>query len=124
VQHAYSVTGTYTIVLTVTDDAGRVATATTSVTVGTGNPTAEFTFNPSAPRSGQQVTFDASSSLAAAGRTIVSYSWAFGDGTGGTGQTVTKSYIVTTTTTFNVLLTVTDSQGRTSSITKAVTVIP
>jgi PKD repeat protein len=122
VQHAYAVTGTYVVVLTVTDDAGRTSTATTSIVVGTGNPTADFTFNPSAPRTGQQVTFDASSSLAAPGRTIVSYSWAFGDGTGGTGQTVSKTYVVATTTTFNVLLTVTDSQGRTSSITKAITV--
>ena len=124
VQHAYAVTGNYTVVLTVTDDAGRVATATTTITVGTGNPTADFTFNPSAPRSGQQVTFDASPSLAAPGRTIVSYSWAFGDGTGGTGQTVNKSYSVGTQTTFNVLLTVTDSQGRTSSVTKSITVVP
>ena len=124
VQHAYDTTGTYTVVLTVTDDAGRFSTATTSVTVGTGNPTADFTFNPSAPKSLQQVTFDASASLAAPGRTIVSYSWAFGDGSGGTGQTVAKTYTVTTQTTFNVLLTVTDSQGRTSSITKAITVTP
>ena len=122
VQHAYANTGTYTVVLTVTDDAGRIGTATTSISVGTGNPTADFTFNPSAPRTGQQVTFDASASLAAPGRTIVSYSWAFGDGTGGTGQTVSKTYIVGTTTTFNVLLTVTDSQGRTSSVTKSITV--
>lgn len=124
VQHAYGVTGTYTVVLTVTDDAGRMATATTPITVGTGNPTADFTFNPSAPKSGQQVTFDASPSLAAPGRTIVSYSWAFGDGSGGTGQTVNKSYSVVAQTTFNVLLTVTDSQGRTSSVTKSITVVP
>jgi PKD repeat protein len=126
VQHAYAVTGTYTVVLTVTDDAGRMSTATTSIIVGTGNPVADFTFNPSAPRSGQQVTFDASSSQAAPGRTIVSYSWSFDDGTGGTGQTVNKTFTVVglTPRTFNVLLTVTDSQGRTHSITKAITVTP
>jgi PKD repeat protein len=123
--HAYTETGTFTVVLTVTDDVGRFATATTTVTVGQGNPTADFTFNPSAPRSGQQVTFDGSPSRAASGRTIVSYSWAFGDGGSGTGQTVVHTFpAVSTPTTFNVLLTVTDSAGQTSSVTKPVTVTP
>jgi PKD repeat protein len=123
--HAYDTAGTYTVLLTVTDDVGRVATATTSLTVGTGNPTADFTFNPSAPRGGQDVTFDGSPSQAASGRTIVSYTWSFGDGGSGSGQTVTHRFpAVTTTTTFNVLLTVTDSQGKTSSTTKPVTVTP
>ena len=123
--HAYDTAGTYTVILTVTDDVGRIATATTSLTVGTGNPTADFTFNPSAPRGGQDVTFDGSPSQAASGRTIVSYTWSFGDGGSGTGQTVSHRFpAVTATTTFNVLLTVTDSQGKTSSTTKPVTVTP
>ena len=125
VGHAYSVAGTYTVVLKVTDDLGRVATATQTITVGSGNPTAEFTFNPSAPRSGQNVTFDASASQAASGRTIVSYSWSFGNGNSGTGQTVTTSFTTgLTPTTFNVLLTVTDSAGKTASITKPITINP
>ena len=124
--HAYSQTGTYTVSLKVTDDAGRESTLTQqSVTVGTGNPTADFNFNPSAPRSAQQVTFDASPSQAAPGRTIVSYSWSFGDGGSGTGQTVVHTFTTgATPTTYNVLLTVTDSAGRTSSITKPITVNP
>ena len=126
--HAYTTTGTFTVLLTVTDDAGRTATATQSITVGNGQPTADFTFNPSAPRSGQQVTFDASSAQAAPGRTIVSFSWSFGDGGSGTGQTVVHTFNLpagsTASQTFNVLLTVTDSAGRTSSTTKAITVNP
>jgi PKD repeat protein len=126
--HAYASTGTFTVLLTVTDDAGRIATAAQTITVGNGNPTADFTFNPSAPRSGQQVIFDASASQAAPGRSIVSYSWSFGDGGSGTGQTVTHTFNLpagsTAAQTFNVLLTVTDSAGRTNSITKAVTVNP
>lgn len=125
VSHAYANVGTYTVVLTVTDDADRVGTSTVSITVGTGNPTADFTFNPSAPRSGQQVTFDASATQAAPGRTIVSYSWSFGNGNSGTGQTVTTSFTTgATPTTYNVLLTVTDSAGKTSSITKPITINP
>ena len=125
VQHAFTQQGTFTVILTVTDDAGRIATSSTAITVGTGNPTADFTFNPSAPRSGQQVTFDASPSQAAAGRTITSFSWAFGDGASGTGRTVVHTFpAVSVATTFNVLLTVTDSAGQTSSVTKPVTVTP
>jgi PKD repeat protein len=122
--HAYDRTGTFTVLLTVTDDAGRTSTATQTVTVGTGNPTPDFTFNPSAPRSGEQVRFDASGSQAAPGRTITSFSWSFDDGTSGTGQTVTHTFTVPagTTRTFNVLLTVTDSAGRTSSVTKPISV--
>ena len=125
VGHAYANAGSYTAVLTVTDDAGRVGTGTVTISVGTGNPTADFTFNPSAPRSGQQVVFDAAASQAASGRTIVSYSWSFGNGNSGTGQTVTTSFTTgAAPTTFNVLLTVTDSAGKTSSITKPITINP
>lgn len=125
VAHAYHNVGTYTVVLTVTDDAGRVGTATTGVTVGSGNPVADFTFNPSAPRSGQQVTFDASAAQAAPGRTIVSYSWSFGNGNSGSGQTVTTTFTTgATPTTYNVLLTVTDSAGKTGSVTKPITINP
>jgi chitinase len=71
------------------------------------------------------VTFDASSTEPAPGRSITSFSWSFGDGGSGTGQTVTHTFTLpagTQSQTFNVLLTVTDSAGRTNSITKPVTV--
>lgn len=122
VSHAYATAGTYTVVLTVTDDAGRVGTTTTSVTVGSGDPSANFTFNPSAPRAGNPVTFDASTSTAATGRTITSYTWSFGDGTTGTGRTVTKTYALAGT--YDVVLTVTDNAGKTGTATRSVTVTP
>jgi len=129
VTHAFSQAGTFTVTLQVTDDAGRKsALATQTITVGSGNPSADFTFNPSAPRSGQNVTFDGSPSQAFGGRTIVSWSWSFGDGGSGSGQVVTHTFNLpsgsTTSQTFNVLLTVTDSSGRTGSITKPITVNP
>ena len=125
-QHAYSQTGTYVVTLKVTDDVGRKSDLTSkTITVTNGNPTADFSFNPSAPRSGQQVVFDASASEAAAGRTIVSYSWSFGNGQSGSGRTVTTTFTTgTTPTTYNVLLTVIDSAGRTSSVTKPITINP
>ena len=120
--HAYATSGTFTVVLTVTDDAGRIGTATLGVTVGTGNPTADFTFNPSAPRVGQQVTFDGSASQAAPGRTITTFSWSFGDGASGSGQTI--NHVFASAGTFNVILTVTDSAGRSNSTTRSVVVTP
>jgi PKD repeat protein len=127
VTHSYSQAGSYTVTLKVTDDAGRKSTLTQqTVTISNGNPTADFTFNPSAPRSGQNVTFSGSPSEAFGGRTIVSYSWSFGDGGSGTGQTVDHAFTTVggVATTYNVLLTVTDSAGRTGSVTKAITINP
>jgi PKD repeat protein len=118
--HTYAVAGTYNVTLVVTDDAGRVGTATQSVSVGTGAPTADFTFSPTAPTAATVVNFTAAASTAAPGRTITSYFWSFGDGTTGSGVNVSKLYGVSGS--FNVTLTVTDSQGQTATITKTVNV--
>jgi PKD repeat protein len=118
--HAYTTAGTYTVLLTVTDDAGRVSTATSSVTIGTGNPTADFTFSPNSPSTSTPVNFDAGGSQATTGRTIVSYSWAFGDGASGSGQTT--SHLYTSPGSYTVRLTVIDDQGKTSFITRTITV--
>ncbi|MBF0490990.1 MAG: PKD domain-containing protein, partial [Candidatus Omnitrophica bacterium] len=54
------------------------------------------------------VKFDASHSTDSNG-TIVSYTWDFGDGTTGSGQTI--SHVYNSSGTFNTMLTVTDNQG-------------
>ena len=124
--HAYTTAGSYIVVLTVTDDAGRTSTTTQSITVGSGAPTADFTFLPSNPCSTattppvDPVNFDGSASSAAQGRTITTYSWSFGDGGGAGG--VTTSHVYALPGTYTVRLTVTDNQGQTSTITKTVTV--
>lgn len=118
--HAYSAAGTYTVLLTVKLDTGAKGTTTTSVTVGTGAPTAGFTFSPSSPNAGQQVTFDASSSQATGGRSIVDYAWSFDDGSSGSG--VTTTHVFTTSGTYKVALTITDSQGQKQTFTNPVTV--
>jgi chitinase len=58
------------------------------------------------------VLFDASASTAAAGNSIVSYSWNFGDGRTGSGITAGHAY--TTAGSYVVTLTVTDGYGRTA----------
>jgi PKD repeat protein len=102
--HVYAQPGTYNVTLVVTDDVGRTATVSQGVTILTDNPVADFTFAPASP---------------IVGRTIVSYSWSFGDGTSGSGVAVTKSYASAGTR--NVTLTVTDSTGKSGSTTKPIT---
>jgi PKD repeat protein len=121
--HAYPVAGTYTVTLTVTDDAGRTATVSQSVTVGTNAaPTASFTVSPSSPVATTPVFFNASASTPAQGRTLVSYQWEFGDGTpGGSGVQTSHAYAFPGT--YTVTLTVTDDVGRTGVTTRTVTVL-
>ena len=72
--HAYSTASTYTVTLTATDAYDRSTSAVQSVPVGAGpTPTADFTFSPTSPRIGDTVFFNASTSTAPAGRSIVSY---------------------------------------------------
>jgi PKD repeat protein len=114
--HTFATANTYTVVLTIKDDAGHTATARATVSVTDGSPTADFTFSPSAPTAGSSVLFDASTSRAVAGRTITSYSWSFG----GSGSTISHTF--PSAGTFSVTLTVTDSAGKTGTTTKTVTV--
>jgi PKD repeat protein len=120
--HAYAAPGQYNVTLVITDDVGRTASITQGVTVGSDSPTADFTFAPTSPSVNVTIAFNGSTSTAVAGRTIVSYTWNFGDGTSGSGVAVSKSY--PTVGTRNVTLTVVDNQGKSGSVTKPVTVVP
>jgi PKD repeat protein len=115
--HKYAAAGTYTVQLTVTDEAGQSATSPgTQITVATGGgsaPTATFTFSPAAPGVNETVFFNASTSSGGAGRTIVSYAWTFGDG--GTGSGVTVSHAYATAGTYSVQLRVTDDAGQSTT---------
>jgi PKD repeat protein len=118
--HAYATAGTYTIVLVVTDDAGHYATATQSVTVSNGNPTAQIVVTPPTATTGTPVSFIGSGSTPAPGRTIVSYSWDFGDGSKGSGATTSHPY--GSAGTYTVTLIVTDDQGKQGVATATVTI--
>jgi PKD repeat protein len=121
--HAYSAAGSYTVLLTTTDDVGRKGTSTQTISVGTaagGGLSADFNFSPSSPAVGTNVSFDASTSSASTGRTITAYAWNFDDGTTGSG--VQASHVFRNTGTFNVRLTITDDLGKTATTTKAVNV--
>jgi polysaccharide biosynthesis protein PslG len=82
-------------------------------------PTASFTASPATQARGQAITFDGSGSVSPGG-SITNYSWAFGDGASGSGQTF--SHVYTTAGTYDVTLTVTDDQGNVAIQTQQVSI--
>ncbi|MEO8071400.1 MAG: PKD domain-containing protein [Acidobacteriota bacterium] len=126
-QHAYTLPGSYAVVLSVTDDSGRMGTVSKTVTVTALGPAANFTFSPTSPTPTRVILFDASSSTTSAGRTITSYSWNFGDpgavNNNLGGKTVTfNGYALPGT--YTVTLTIIDNLGAQSVTSKTVTVTP
>jgi PKD repeat protein/predicted secreted protein len=83
-------------------------------------PTASFTYSPLDPYVTETVTFDASASYDPDG-TIVSYLWAFGDGS--TGNGVTTSHVYGAGGTYTVALTVVDNDGLNFTTTTNITVL-
>ncbi len=88
---------------------------------GGGNeaPTASFTASTTSPTTGETVSFDASGSSDSDG-SIASYDWDFGDGTTGSGETVSHAY--GSAGDFTVTLTVTDDAGATDSASQTISV--
>src|SRR6266487_53886 len=114
VTHTYSIAGSFTTALTVKDSSSPQQTATSQNTVAVTSPpppiSASFTLSPSSPSGGQSVSFTASAS---GGNPPYSYSWSYGDGSTGTGLQSTHIYSVDGT--YQVTLTVADSQGNTGT---------
>jgi PKD repeat protein len=127
VSHRYTSPRTYSVTLTVTDARNGIGSTTRSVVVnGPTPPVAAFTVLPSSPRAGQVAVFDASTSTVGAGATITQNDWQFTcDSTTAsvTTSTVTKTFPggCVDTNGFPVILTITDSLGRTAV--KAVNVV-
>lgn len=122
--HVYSVAGTYTATLTVTDNLGAVDsdTAVVSVTGGGGNqpPVAEANGPYSGAAGGRGIKFSSTGSIDPDG-TIQSYSWDFGDGTPPSTQ-ANPTHVYSAPGTYTATLTITDNLGAVDSDTAVVTV--
>jgi len=117
--HTYTIDGTYTVALTVTNSGGsNTLTRTNYITVGSGvvAPVASFTGSPTAGTAPLTVTFTDSST-----NTPTSWNWNFGDGNSSTLQNPSHTY--SSTGTYTVSLTAINSAGsNTSTRTNYITV--
>ena len=124
INHTFSSTGSYNVMLTVIDNDGATDSVTKTITVTdpittNQSPTASFTANPTSGTAPLAVSFNASNSSDSDG-TIISYVWDFKDGSTGSGQTINHTF--SSIGSYSVKLTVTDDKGATGSTTKTITV--
>jgi PKD repeat protein len=132
VSKSYTTAGTYSVVLTVTDEVGQTDQAVQSVTVGGSPATAVFTYSPTDPVVGTDLIFNGSESKGEGPNAIVRYEWDFGCtvGVNCTRSTFTSTSSATGTTrytqpfTYTVRLTVTDSKGKRATTTQEVGIDP
>jgi hypothetical protein len=124
VSHLYTVPGTYTIVLTVTDSHGESSQAQRTVYVAAAapaGPTARFTVSPTSGTSPLAVTVNASGSTYSEAA-IASYEWAFGDGVTGAGRTASHTYVSSSSRSYTITLTVRAADGTTGTATNQVAI--
>jgi PKD repeat protein len=123
--HRYAAAGVYNTLLTIVDDAGtRTSSAAKTVTVApVGAGVAIFSFSPTGPTAGTDVSFNGAASHAAAGHTLAQFIWDFGDGAANVVGASTIVHRYNAPGTFNAMLTVVDDTGvRTTSAPQPVTV--
>lgn len=114
VTHTYSSAGNYTLSVSATNTASQSASASQQITVL--NPavtTPTISSTPTLPTVGQVVSFTGQATSAKG--LALSYQWAFGDGSTGTGSRVTHTYASAGT--YAVSLTVQDSNGSSATAT-------
>ena len=113
--HTYTASGTYTVVLVVTDSLGSTATTSHAVTVAHEAPTASFTSS----AGGLTVDVDADASAASDGDSLT-YAWNWGDGSAASsGKTASHTYA--TAGDYSITLTVTDDHALTGTRSRTVT---
>jgi PKD repeat protein len=123
--HTYTQPGDYTVTATVTDTAGLSSTATATVSVKDLPPVAALDVRPASGEAPLDVTADASASTDGDATPIASYRFDFGDGTVvGPQAASTAAHTYTAPGTYTARVTVTDSAGLSSSVTRTVRVTP
>lgn len=119
--HKYADDGAYTVSLTVTDDDGVTDTTSKAIVVANAGPIATFSFLPTHPQVGDEVTFDASASADPDG-IIVQYEWDFGDASSQTASTPVVQHTYDNVGRVIVKLTITDDDGAHNSAIQSIKV--
>jgi PKD repeat protein len=121
VQHTFTSGGDFSVTLTASDNKGG-SNSTAQVVHVTAVILAPPTIipSPTSASSGQQVFFTSTTTVGSNGHAIVAYNWNFGDGTTGSGQSVSHAFAANGV--YTVLLTITDDQGHTATGTQTITV--
>jgi len=135
IPHLYANAGLHTAILTVTDADGLTGAATLAIVAaadaaggGSGQePVARFDWTPAIPNMDQAVTFDADRSYdiqrsPADPKTIVVYTWDFGDGSEAATTAKIVDHTYTWPGTYHVTLTVYDDDGVAGASTETITV--
>jgi PKD repeat protein len=108
ITHLYALPGTYNATLTVGNSVNSTGSTWMLVDV-LQLPNASFAYSPTMPKVGGTVTFDASNSTSSG--TIVSYVWNFGDSNITTTSNPITTHTYSSGGTYNVTLTISDSNG-------------
>ncbi len=126
VEHVYVQNGVYEVILTVFDSEGQTASTSMSIQALNPIPTAEFSYSPKSTMdedlvvsASEWITFDGAQSTDDG--EVVSYLWNFGDGNEAEGQIVEYRWLWPGT--YNVVLTVTDNDGDSSTCIEQIKVI-
>jgi PKD repeat protein len=119
VLHVYTIAGTYTVSLTVTDSVGQSGSASNKVTVTVSALSVNFNWSPKAHNLGILINF---TSTVSGGVSPYSYTWSFGDGSTLTTSSSTVTHTYTAAGTYTVALAVKDSSGGLASTSKQVKV--
>jgi len=120
-EHIYADPGKYRVVLTVTDSGGLQVSGTIEITVlppGNNPPIANFNYS----QQNRKLVVDFTDTSTDTDGTIVSWNWDFGDTSSDSLQNPSHTYAFSGT--YEVTLKVTDNGGKSSFITKNVTVNP
>ncbi len=115
--HSYAADGIYDVTVTVSDEDGGETSETHTVVIGTSDPTIDSSSFPSGDE-GSDLAFSASATDPAGG--TLTYSWDFGDGTTGSGASVTHAYADDGD--YDATLTVTTASGGEATTTATVEV--
>jgi len=114
--HTYTTSGSFLVSVTATDADGVGTTSNQTVTVAA-SLGASFTFGPSSPHAGDNITFVSSVS---GGIQPYNYFWSFGDSTTSSGSSASHTY--QSEGSYLVTLTVTDANNQTANSNETITV--